>query len=81
VLERTPWLGSGDRNRTVDAFPVPLFSGSDNARSCLMISAFSNLLAFLGPSANTFAITAYATSAAATPISGMLTIYVGSFWR
>jgi hypothetical protein len=40
-----------------------------------MISAFCDLLAFLGRSANTFTITAHITSAVATPINGMLIIY------
>jgi hypothetical protein len=72
---RVPWFESGACNRTDDAVAEIPFSCSDNARSCFMISAFCDLLAFLGRSANTFTITAHITSAVATPINGMLIIY------
>jgi hypothetical protein len=75
LLGRVPWLESGARNRTGDAVVEILFSCSDNAKSCLMISAFCDLVAFLGRSANTFTIVAHITSAVATPINGMLIIY------
>jgi hypothetical protein len=75
LLERLPWLESGVRNRTDDAGVELLFSCSDNAKSCLMISAFCDFSALLGLSANTFAIPADITSAVAIPINGMLIIY------
>lgn len=75
VLGRVPWLESGARNRTDDAAAGFLFSRSDNASSCLMISAFCAFLAFWGSCANTFAIIAQTTNAVATPINGKLIIY------
>ncbi len=48
LLGRVPWLESGARNRTDDAVAEILFSCSDNAKSCLMISPFCDLFAFLG---------------------------------
>jgi hypothetical protein len=45
---RAAWFESGTGNRTADAVAEILFSPSDNANSCLMISDFCDLLAFLG---------------------------------
>ncbi len=47
LLGRVPWLKSGTRNRTDDAVTEILFSCSDNAKSCFMISAFCDLPAFV----------------------------------
>jgi len=76
---RVTWFGTGARNRADDAVADILFSGSDNAKSCFMISGFCDLFAFLGWSDSTFAIVAHITSALATPISGMLIIYETPF--
>lgn len=67
-------MESGARAATDGVLPTIEFSLADNAKSCFMISAFSDLLALSGPPANNFAMTAHITSAAATPISGMLII-------
>jgi hypothetical protein len=48
LLGCVPWLESGARNRADDSVAEILFSCSDNAKSCLMISAFCDLFAFLG---------------------------------
>ena len=48
LLGCLPCLESGARNRADDAVAETLFSCSDNAKSCFMISAFCDLLAFLG---------------------------------
>jgi hypothetical protein len=45
---RMPWFSSGARDRTDDAVAEILFSCSDNAKSCFMISAFCDFCAFLG---------------------------------
>ena len=47
LLGRVPWSESGAPNRADDAITEVLFSCSDNARSCLMISPFCDLFAFL----------------------------------
>jgi hypothetical protein len=64
-------------NRSGEAASEVLFSPSDNARSCFMISAFSDLFAFLGSPAITLAVIAHRTSAVATPISSMLSMDTG----
>ena len=64
----------GARGGTDGAVPVSLFSRSDSAKSCLMISAFCRFSAFWGPWANTLVRIAHTTSAVATPIKGMLII-------
>jgi hypothetical protein len=66
--------GSGARTRAGDTFAATVLSLSDKAKSCLMIAAFSDLLAFSGAWVNTFTIRAHTTNAAATPIRGMLII-------
>jgi hypothetical protein len=45
---RVAWFESGAGNRTADGVAAILLSCSDNAKSCLMISDFCDLLAFLG---------------------------------
>jgi hypothetical protein len=74
LLGRTPWPEGSARNRTDDAVLEVLFSCSDNAKSCLTISAFSAFFALLGSPDPTFAIIANAISAVATPIKTMLII-------
>lgn len=54
-----------------------LFSCSDSARSCFMISAFSPFFAFLGAPANSFVNIATSAAAITTPMTmiTMLLIY------
>src|ERR1700736_5755082 len=51
-----------------------LFSRSDSARSCLMISPFSHFSAFLGPPTHIFANMASSARAVTTPMKRRLTI-------
>ena len=52
-----------------DAIAELLFSPSDSAKSCLMISPFSHFSTFLGPPAHLFAKIANTARAVATPIN------------
>ena len=52
-----------------EAIAELLFSPSDSAKSCLMISPFSHFSAFLGPPAHLFAKIANTARAVATPIN------------
>jgi len=63
------------RVRLLDGERVALCPSSDIARSCFIISVFSDLLAFLGSAVMIFAVIAHMSSAAATPISRMLSMY------
>ena len=45
---RAPWFESGTRDRADDGVAEILFSCSDKAKSCLMISPFCDFCAFLG---------------------------------
>jgi hypothetical protein len=57
------------------AITETLFSRSDNAKSCLMISPFSHFCAFLGSPAHVFAKIANTARAVPTPMSTTLIIY------
>ena len=54
-----------------EAIAALLFSPSDSAKSCLMISPFSRFSAFLGPPAHVFAKIANTARAVTTPMNTM----------
>jgi len=54
-----------------EAIAELLFSPSDSAKSCLMISPFSHFSAFLGPRAHVFAKIANTARAVTTPMNTM----------
>src|SRR5438876_10052518 len=54
-----------------EAIAALLFSPSDSAKSCLMISPFSHFSAFLGPPAHVFAKIANTARAVTTPMNTM----------
>ena len=54
-----------------EAIAELLFSPSDSAKSCLMISPFSHFSAFLGPPAHVFAKIANTARAVTTPMNMM----------
>src|SRR3989442_14657138 len=64
-----------------EAIAALLFSLSDSAKSCLMISPFSHFSAFLGPPAHVFAKIANTATAVSTPLktNTMLIIYAAFF--
>ncbi len=68
-----PLSESGPRNRTGGVAEM-LFSRSDNARSCLMICAFSDFSALLRSPTHAFASIANPARAVTTPMNRMLII-------
>lgn len=79
-MGRVGWFESGFRTDAAD-FEI-LFSLSDNAKSCFMISAFWDLPAFSDLPVNTLAKITQTSNAAASPINGMLimTVPLGRKW-
>ena len=72
-------VGAGASRRLLgggEAIAETLFSRSDSAKSCLMISPFSDFSALLGSSAYVFANIANTARAVAAPIMKMNTILI-----